>query len=85
MLIVDADPQANLSDAFGWSEDLRGERFEDLLTHPEAAARHEPPVALLPDVGGKLIGVVGCESSRESDGFARPQRDGLKWPHLVAG
>jgi chromosome partitioning protein len=54
VLIVDADPQANLSEAFGWSEDLPGERLEDLLTHPDAAARHEPPVALLSDVGGEV-------------------------------
>jgi chromosome partitioning protein len=51
VLIVDADPQANLSEAFGWSEDVPGERLEDLLNHPEAAGRHQPPAALLPDVG----------------------------------
>jgi chromosome partitioning protein len=50
VLIVDCDPQANLSEAFGWSEELPGERLEDLLAHPEAAARYTPPMALQPDV-----------------------------------
>ena len=53
VLIVDADPQANLSEAFGWSEDVPGERLEDLLRHHEAAARYQPPVALLSDVAGR--------------------------------
>ncbi len=39
VLIVDWDPQANLSEAFGWSEELPGERLEDLLTNPMAAGR----------------------------------------------
>jgi chromosome partitioning protein len=43
VLIVDCDPQANLSEAFGWGEALPGERLEDLLTHPEAASRYTPP------------------------------------------
>ena len=25
------------------------------------------------------------DAGHESDGFARPQRDGLKWPHFIAG
>jgi chromosome partitioning protein len=50
VLIVDCDPQANLSEAFGWTEDLPGERLEDLLTQPDAAARYTPPPALQPDV-----------------------------------
>ena len=31
MLVVDCDPQANLSEAFGWTEDLPGERLEEML------------------------------------------------------
>ncbi len=50
VLVVDCDPQANLSEAFGWSEDLVGERLEDLLANPGAAVRYRPPVALLADV-----------------------------------
>ena len=50
VLIVDCDPQANLSEAFGWSEDIVGERLEDLLADPAAATRYEPPVALMADV-----------------------------------
>ena len=43
VLMVDCDPQANLSEAFGWTEELPGERLEDLLAHPDAATRYEPP------------------------------------------
>ena len=50
VLIVDCDPQANLSEAFGWTEELPGERLEDLLTRPDAAHRYTPPPALQPDV-----------------------------------
>jgi chromosome partitioning protein len=54
VLIVDCDPQANLSEAFGWGEELPGERLEDLLAHPDAAARYTPPTALQPDVAAGL-------------------------------
>ncbi len=56
VLIVDCDPQANLSDAFGWTDELPGERLEDLLAHPDAAHRYTPPPALQPDVAPDL----GC-------------------------
>ena len=42
VLIVDCDPQANLSEAFGWYADLPGERLEDLLENPDAADRYDP-------------------------------------------
>jgi chromosome partitioning protein len=54
VLMVDCDPQANLSEAFGWTEELPGERLEDLLAHPDAAHRYQPPVALQPDVAPDL-------------------------------
>lgn len=54
VLVVDSDPQANLSEAFGWTEDLPGERLEDLLTHPDAATRLQPPTALQSDVAPEL-------------------------------
>ena len=50
VLIVDCDPQANLSEAFGWTDEVSGERLEDLLAHPAAAHRYAPPRALQPDV-----------------------------------
>lgn len=50
VLIVDCDPQANLSEAFGWTDELTGERLEDLLTNPIAVGRYTPPEALQPDV-----------------------------------
>ncbi len=46
VLMVDCDPQANLSEAFGWSEDRPGERLEDLLGQPLVARRYRPPVAM---------------------------------------
>jgi len=42
VLIVDCDPQANLSEAFGWYADIPGERLEDLLENPDAADRYAP-------------------------------------------
>jgi chromosome partitioning protein len=53
-LLVDCDPQANLSEAFGWTDDIPGERLEDLLARPAAAQRFDPPVALQPDVKPRL-------------------------------
>jgi chromosome partitioning protein len=50
VLIVDCDPQANLSELFGWTEDLPGERLEDLLANPDAAGRYVPPVAVMADI-----------------------------------
>ncbi len=49
VLLVDCDPQANLSESFGWGEERPGERLEDLLAHPEAASRYTPPAALQKD------------------------------------
>ncbi len=65
VLIVDCDPQANLSEAFGWSEDVVGERLEDLLADPIAAARYQPPVALMDDVQPlppwrELLRIIPC-------------------------
>jgi chromosome partitioning protein len=54
VLLVDCDPQANLSEAFGWREDRPGERLEDLLAHPDAMELYVPPVALQPDVAPRL-------------------------------
>ena len=54
VLIVDCDPQANLSELFGWTEDLPGERLEDLLARPDATGRYTPPVAMQPDIGTEL-------------------------------
>ena len=54
VLIVDCDPQANLSEAFGWYADIPGERLEDLLENPDAAERYVPPLALQPDVVPEL-------------------------------
>ena len=65
VLVVDCDPQANLSEAFGWTEDLVGERLEDLLANPDAVGRYRPPVALLPDIAPvpawrELLRIIPC-------------------------
>jgi cellulose biosynthesis protein BcsQ len=54
VLIVDCDPQANFSEAFGWYADIPGERLEDLLENPDAAGRYAPPLARQPDVVPEL-------------------------------
>jgi chromosome partitioning protein len=54
VLLIDCDPQANLSESFVWGEERPGERLEDLLARPEAAARYAPPVALQKDSAPKL-------------------------------
>ena len=46
VVMIDADPQANLSETFGWTEEILGPRLEDLLSHLDAVGRHEPAVAL---------------------------------------
>lgn len=54
VLVVDCDPQANLSEAFGWGAERPGERLEDLLVAPDAARRFSPPSALDPDVAADV-------------------------------
>jgi chromosome partitioning protein len=54
VLIVDCDPQANLSEAFGWYAEIPGERVEDLLENPDAAECYAPPLALQPDIAPQL-------------------------------
>ena len=54
VLLVDCDPQANLSEAFGWGEQRPGERLEDLLLHPEDADRFTPPSAISKEIAPGL-------------------------------
>jgi chromosome partitioning protein len=54
VLMIDCDPQANLSEAFGWNEELPGERLEDLLALTHQPQTYCPPLALQPDVGPDL-------------------------------
>ena len=54
VLLVDCDPQANLSELFGVDELQVGERLEDLLANPAAVAGFAPRLALADDVGGEL-------------------------------
>jgi chromosome partitioning protein len=90
VLIVDCDPQANLSEAFGWTEDLPGERLEDLLANPDAAHRFTPPPALQPDVALELkwrhrLRIIPCTDTladvaadlpaRAGDGYETRLRD----------
>lgn len=55
VLVADCDPQANLSEAFGWGAERPGERLEDLLVVPEAAERFIPPTAVDPDVAPHIV------------------------------
>lgn len=65
VLLVDCDPQANLSEAFGWSAERPGERLEDLLAAPEVSHRYTPPAALDDDISQRvswadLLRIVPC-------------------------
>ena len=52
---VDADPQANLSEAFGVGEETLAPRLEDLLEHPPAA----PPTPIALECGAALLAATG--------------------------
>jgi chromosome partitioning protein len=84
VLIVDCDPQANLSEAFGWTEDLPGERLEDLLAHPAAAVRYAPPPALQADVSPQLqwreqLRIVPCTDTLADIAADLPASAGDGW------
>ena len=84
VLIVDCDPQANLSEAFGWTEDLLGERLEDLLAHPAAAVHYAPPLALQPDVAAQLgwrerLRIIPCTDTLADVAADLPVRAGDGW------
>jgi chromosome partitioning protein len=84
VLIVDCDPQANLSEAFGWTEDLPGERLEDLLAHPAAAVRYLPPPALHVDVSPQLqwrelLRIIPCTDSLADVAADLPTNAGDGW------
>src|SRR5450755_1982168 len=84
VLIVDCDPQANLSEAFGWTEDLPGERLEDLLAHPAAAAHYVPPLALQPAVAAQLgwreqLRIIPCTDTLADVAADLPTSAGDGW------
>jgi chromosome partitioning protein len=84
VLIVDCDPQANLSEAFGWTEDLPGERLEDLLAHPAAAVRYVPPPALQADVSPDLewrerLRIIPCTDTLADVAADLPASAGEGW------
>ena len=84
VLIVDCDPQANLSEAFGWTEDLPGERLEDLLAHPAAAVRYAPPPALQADVSPQLqwrerLRIIPCTDTLADVAADLPASAGDGW------
>ena len=84
VLIVDCDPQANLSEAFGWTEDLPGERLEDLLAHPAAAVRYHPATALQADVSPQLqwrerLRIIPCTDTLADVAADLPATAGDGW------
>jgi len=84
VLIVDCDPQANLSEAFGWTEDLPGERLEDLLAHPAAVVRYIPPPALQADVSPDLgwrerLRIIACTDTLADVAADLPASTGDGW------
>ena len=89
VLIVDCDPQANLSEAFGWTDDIPGERLEDLLAHPTAVARYTPPVALRPEVATDLawrdrLQIIPCTDALADVAADLPASAGEGWESRLA-
>lgn len=65
VLIVDCDPQANLSEAFGWTRTSRGSGSKVSSPGRLPPAATPPPVALQPDIGTelawrKLLRIIPC-------------------------
>ena len=90
VLIVDCDPQANLSETFGWTEEVVGERLEDLLAHPLTGGAYRPPVALIADIRPvpawrERLRIIACTDAladvaadlpnRVGDGYERRLRE----------
>jgi chromosome partitioning protein len=84
VLMIDCDPQANLSEAFGWADDLPGERLEDLLDHPGAAGRYDPPVALQDDAWSTVafrdrLRIIACTDALANVAADLPATVGEGW------
>jgi chromosome partitioning protein len=84
VLMVDCDPQANLSEMFGWSEELPGERLEDLLDRPDVALRHEPAVALQDDTWAHVrwrerLRLIACTDALADVAADLPASAGEGW------
>jgi chromosome partitioning protein len=89
VLIIDADPQANLSEAFGWTEDIPGERLEDLLDHPDAAARYQPAIALHDEAWSTvafrdLLRIIPCTDALANVAADLPGSAGDGWEQRLA-
>ena len=89
VLLIDGDPQANLSEAFGWGEEVPGERLEDLLVRPDAAARLVPPAALHPDVAvgvgwRDLLQIIPCTDQLADVAADLPVNVGEGWEQRLA-
>jgi chromosome partitioning protein len=89
VLMVDGDPQANLSEAFGWTEDLPGERLEDLLERPDVAARYRPAVALRDDTWAHLnyrdrLRLIPCTDTLANVAADLPAAVGEGWERRLA-
>ena len=89
VLLIDGDPQANLSEAFGWGEEVPGERLEDLLARPDAAARLVPPAALRPDVAvgvgwRERLRIIPCTDQLADVAADLPVSVGEGWEQRLA-
>lgn len=89
VLLIDGDPQANLSEVFGWSEELPGVRLEDLLEHPESAGRYEPEVALRADAWARVgwrerLRLIPCTDALADVAADLPGNTGPGWERRLA-
>ena len=81
VLLVDCDPQANLSELFGWTDDLPGERLEDLLAHPDAVHRYSAPLAVMADIVPRpawraRLSIISCTDALADVAVDLPQTAG---------
>lgn len=81
VLLVDCDPQANLSEAFGWTEEVIGTRLEDLVAKPSASLAFEPPAALMADAHAlpewrELLRILPCTELLAHEAADLPARAG---------
>ena len=89
VLMIDADPQANLSEAFGWTEEIPGGRLEDLLDHPAAAARYQPAIALRNDDWSTVafrdrLRIIPCTDALADVAADLPASAGEGWEQRLA-
>jgi chromosome partitioning protein len=66
VLLIDADPQANLSEAFGVDHEVQGPRLEDTLYRDEALAPWSVDLGHPANTAGGKLDLVPCTAALEA-------------------